>query len=336
MTAVATHRSTAGTHQRGFTITELLVVIGIIVLLVGILLPTLGKVNQRAKRTQTATIIEDFVKACESFRQEFGRLPGLVPEDVLASDPKISTTENVLLELMGGGISEDHPLYNAPQYSGWQVITFGSGNAQFRIRVNSSAVGLGPNIGGKQYTPFFAPREEDICFVDGQIGWDGQPEEIGSDTANRLPDLCDAWGQPILVLTAIRSVGNLVGEAGGGSAPRTQFLMDGIYPYLYSDALGELKQSQADSILRVTTGLTRQKTLGQIIRHPGLGNATQPESGTPKGQIVAISAGEDGIYFSRYDGPGTPAAPVYNIISGTYGKPQVVEQYNDVLGFGGG
>ncbi len=336
MTAVATNRSTAGTDQRGFTITELLVVIGIIVVLVGILLPALGKVNQRAKRTQTASTMEDFVKACESFRQEFGYLPGLVPEEILAADPKISGTENVLLHLMGGGISEDHPLFNAPQYSGWQVITFGSGNSQFRIRVNSSEVGKGPNIGGKQYTPFFTPREADICFCDGQIGWDGQPEQIGSDTTNRLPDLCDAWGMPILTLKAVRSVGNLVGEANGGSAPRTQFLMDPIYPYLNSDSLGEFGQSQAESILRTTTGLARHKTLAQIIRAPALGSPTQPESGTPKGSIVVISPGPDGIFFSRLDGPGSPTVPVINIVSGTYGSPEVVDRYDDIRAFGGG
>jgi hypothetical protein len=161
-------------------------------------------------------------------------------------------------------------------------------------------------------------------------------EDASTAPGDRLPDLVDAWGQPILYMRAIRGVGNLVGEANGSAPPRTQFVFDPILPYLNSDSLGELGKSQIDSIIRVNNGNNRSRTVAQIIRHPGLGTPTLPETGTAKGQIVVISAGKDGVYFSRYDGPGSPAAPVTNILNGTYGKPQVVEQYDDIIVFGGG
>ena len=54
----------------GFTLVELLVVIGIIVLLIGILLPALGRASAKARQTTTRTTMNEFAKACESFHQE--------------------------------------------------------------------------------------------------------------------------------------------------------------------------------------------------------------------------------------------------------------------------
>ena len=65
---------------RAFTITELLVVVGIIVLLIGLLLPALGRVRQKARVTQTSSTLEEFAKACDAFNQQFGYYPGVVPE----------------------------------------------------------------------------------------------------------------------------------------------------------------------------------------------------------------------------------------------------------------
>ncbi len=325
-----------GSRRRAFTITELLVVIGIIILLIGILLPALARVNQRARGAKTTSIMEEFSKACETFRQEFGFYPGLVPEEILASDPRISSTENALLHLMGGGIRPDDPLFNnppaAPDGTAWETISIGSGANAYQIKVNRYFIGRGPRVGGKEYPPFFSPRGDEIAAASGQVDPEGALDSLN------LPDLIDAWGQPILYVRSIRNVGELVGSVNPGQSanpPRTQFYINGIYPYLNSEQLGELGKSQLDSIIRINTS-QRNATLAQIIRHPAMGTATAPQTGSPKGQFVLISPGPDGIFFSRYDGPGTPNAPVTNIVSGANGKPQVVEQYDDLMVFGGG
>lgn len=49
-----------------------------------------------------------------------------------------------------------------------------------------------------------------------------------------------------------------------------------------------------------------------------------------------MSSGADGVYFSQYDGPGTQVAPQTNIRSGSYVKPGIVGDYDDVVVFTGG
>ena len=70
--------------RRGFTMTELVVVIGVIAVLAGILLAAMGGVRRKALATTTLSTMTEFSKACDAFQLEHGRYPGVVPENVLA------------------------------------------------------------------------------------------------------------------------------------------------------------------------------------------------------------------------------------------------------------
>src|SRR5574337_943431 len=62
-------------RRAGFTLTELLVVIGIILLLLGLLLPALSIVKRHAVRTKCITLIHQVDAACDIYRNLNGAYP---------------------------------------------------------------------------------------------------------------------------------------------------------------------------------------------------------------------------------------------------------------------
>jgi prepilin-type N-terminal cleavage/methylation domain-containing protein len=320
-------------RRRGFTITELLVVIGVIVLLVALLLVALDTVQDRAKTLKTQTRMEGFGRACDSFQIDQGFYPGVVPEEILANDPQISGTENAILHLMGGFVrEEDDPVYYA-SYGG-DEISFNIPNAggTYRIKVDLSALGEGPIVDGQPHTAYYTPGPGELGIAAGQWAPGGVPDMD-------LPDLIDAWGQPIGYIRQVRSIGPLTPASGDSRQP--QFYGEGLQPYTRSTALGEygLNQTSSNGNLDYSIfngGADPNETLAQILRHPAMGAwGTQGNAfaGSPRGAYYLFSPGIDGIFFSRKDGPGTPSNPIDDI---TLMTPKVVEEYDDVVVAGGG
>ncbi len=310
-------------RSRGFSMTELLVVISIIVILAGVLLVAMKGVRRRALYTQTESAMDTFVGSCNAFYMEQQRYPGILPESKLevAANPRISGTENAILEMNGGAVRGDDPVYNSPLLDSWVVIDI-DGSPTGKIKVNLDAIGEGPRINGTPYDPYFPGR------VEAAQGQENEPSFAGD---RHIPDLLDAWGQPIIYVRQARPSGPLAGPA--SSTP--QFLMGGMVPYLASESLGEMHKDQTHnsngSILNHAS--VPNAAFAQLIRHPAFGEPLQPLQGTARGAIVLFSAGPDGIYFSRQDGPGTNQNPVDDIDAQ---NPTVVDEYDDIRRFGGG
>ncbi len=353
-------------QRRGFTLIEILVVVGIIALLIGILLPALSKVQEKAKVTQTMGLMQEFSKACDAFQQEFGRYPGLVPEEILANDPQISGTENALLELMGGGVRKNdvnNDLYTTNTAIGfagadWKELTFKTDNLapndKFYVKINLGKMGEGPRINGKQYPPFFSPKASELRPVVGQMHSEAGVRTTGESLAGKIPDLVDSWGNPIIFLRAARNVGPLA----GCEDDRAQFLVldDGFKmygsmdPYLGSNSLGDMSLPQAkasDATAQsnytlfedASTPSEKKKLLAQFLRHPSFGDPDKPLSGTARGKYVLISAGKDGVYLGRTDGLGNKETPT--VATGTNGvltKEGLsgLDNWDDIRLFGGG
>ena len=329
-----TSASVAPRQPRAFSLTELLVVIGIIVLLVGILLVALGKVKGKADRTKTEALMNQFVNACTQFQAENGRFPGIIPDNVLLDPanftgglPLLSSTENALLDLAGGArVLAPTDTAGSPaevaftNYGGFQFNIGGSG---WQIKIDPTRIGDGPLVDGKPRSPYFTPGPTDLARAKYPPA---VPDPSATNNPHALvPDLVDAWGQPIIYLRQLRERGPLVADFAASPAP--QFLFAGTRPYLMSDELGELSQNQGSSILR--SAPNPNATLAKLLVHPAIANQA-------RGGLCLISAGQDGIFFSRTDGPGSQSTPVDDIVSaGPNSNPNVVDSYDDVRVFGG-
>lgn len=337
------------TRLSGFSLVELMVVISIIAILVGLLLVALGRVRTAASITRTQNTMRQFAAACDQFQQEYGRYPGVIPEAVLAIIPNnpISTTENALLELMGGYRVLKPGEENIPaikdDYDAYIGTVIGMGGTGWRLKIDPDRIGEGPFIDGKANGPFLAPDENSFGKVAGQaLGASFNPLE--------LPDLLDDWGQPIIYLRRLRSRGPLVSD---DPNDLPQFLIAGLDGYLKSGqssaypGLGELGQNQiynsssnpGGSILTDTISKFKEN-YAYLIRHAALGSsdlADVMETSTARGAYVLFSAGPDGIFFSAQDGPGAPGDEVTELGGNPDINPdRAVDEYDDIRIFGGG
>src|SRR5689334_22609027 len=68
--------------QKAFTLLELTVVIAIIVILAGLLVPTVQSILERAKKVQAKNDLSQIVTAVNAFYTEYGRYPTTATTDV--------------------------------------------------------------------------------------------------------------------------------------------------------------------------------------------------------------------------------------------------------------
>lgn len=346
----------AARARGGFTMTELMVVIGIIAVLAGLLLVAMKGVRARALFTKTQSVMQQFRSACDSFQMEHARYPGIIPESVFADAsvnpvPPISGMENALLDLMGGAYVYNQYLAPDPDFASLPLdpaLTFGSTDWQLRADIN--AIGEGPLINGTRYAPYFTPDDATLQAVRGQVGVGGGSPPKFNGNERELPDLIDAWGQPIIYVRAARASGPLVDD---GTSALPQFSRTTMMPYLESDSLGPFGRNQkydpgsnkGGSILNGPNGSESDLMFGQIIRHPAFSSSSiatdhvNVYNGTPRGGYVLFSAGPDGIFFSAADGPGSLQEPVggsdYDLDDFLGDGHEAVSAFDDLRVFGG-
>lgn len=91
-------------HRKGFTLVELLVVIVIIVTLMAVLVPTVGKVQKRAVKLKAKNSLTTLVSSVDAYYNTYNILPAN-SKSAPSEDTEVETTEPIMSVL--AGINED-------------------------------------------------------------------------------------------------------------------------------------------------------------------------------------------------------------------------------------
>ncbi len=325
-------------NRRAFTLVELLVVIALIGVLAGILLVAVGSATNSAQRSRTMATMNSVSAAIDGFVLEHGQLPGLIPAHLLGEGDVLSQSQNVVLHLTGGArtyatyvngageevaldpaaLAEYERFRDLPGTAPVELTPISDGDLTYYVIYKSERFGEGPWIKGRPYPPYLAPKDDEVRFPDVSPGT-YDPLTSGH---NDLPDVVDAWGQPLLIFTRQRGNGPLITEHDHGDDDDThtaQFHQEGMCVYAAAATLGdkEARQRQEDMSTGGKIGSRlagadeggaadgeREHWLYLMLAHPTFTtlNASTFE-GQPAGAYLLLSAGEDGIYLSHQDGP---------------------------------
>ncbi len=300
--------------SRGFSLIELLVVIVIIVIVISLLLPAIGGAQDIAKAATTRMTIKEFGNAVEGYRQDHsGFRPGVFSEEQMGSSENadvygFTAQENIMLDLAGGVVEDDG--------SGGGVLkTFGptqrahDENAEMERFVREDRIGT-EYAGNPGY---FQPKAKFFQAQTRPEGQFGSGAGLGQDEAN-IPDLIDAWGNPLLVWVedgqappVVDDIDQFAGE--DSDSDPALFYWASNAGYLKATELGRSGKNQtrntrdpysliggnARNIVKSITGLLGNA--GSPLQSLDASSLDELIPATSRGEIVVQSAGTNGLYL---------------------------------------
>jgi prepilin-type N-terminal cleavage/methylation domain-containing protein len=301
----------------GFTLTEMLVVMSIIVLLMGLLIVGISKARRQALITAQKLDFEVLTTALQAYKADFRDYP----RNAFASDPTAATANNIgvlAASLVGPGPLQgpisSPAVTNTPPYAG-----DGADGPGFRTQLNLDPVTGLPNKTGKVWGPYM-PADR------FQIQWVSATSATG--IAYQYPILLDHWGNPIEYFPKYRNLkysnatgtvtpppllGNCAATTGGNGPPFPGAVFD-VRDYVPMQTAG-----MQDLLSPVSGGVFNASAFAYQNYGPTeavlfmLGDDENPidntieggDSAAFDGDFLLISAGPDGVWAgtpgSQYD-----------------------------------
>jgi prepilin-type N-terminal cleavage/methylation domain-containing protein len=170
----------------GFTLTELLVVIGIIAILIGLLLPVVNRVRRIAYVADTENEISQISNACNQYYSTFHAYPGPLSNDQTAGNGGTIVNPNpITMEIYTstGGAAPTYTTLSSPWPTKWYVT--GAENLVLGL-MGGLRIDPGPPTGVAVGTLAFAPAEVGLGPLNLSPSFPGRTPSFFSTGSNYL------------------------------------------------------------------------------------------------------------------------------------------------------
>lgn len=273
----------------GFSLVELLIVIAIIALLLGILLPAIGLVRNKAKAARAEAQLHDLGNAARSYQQDFGAYPGYLPETTISENTwnEFPCADNMAVAMLGG-------------------VESGGSYTIEGTPIDPGQVGSGPlTESGRRLDPYYPVETGELHVATGDYG-----------TANPVPDIIDPInGMPVLYMRSVgggtQPVGirlsnggtyHLVGQLWYTRKSNLQ-TNDEAFDQTTESLLGNAAQASADAATNLAWLVVDKNAASTDLSNGPNGGEDIARQG-----FVLLSAGPDGIYMNKEANGGNQAA----------------------------
>ena len=277
-------------QRRGFTLVELLVVIGIIAVLLAILVPVVNKVRISVHNANTKNMLTQVSGAIQQYHNDYQAYPGptpaqayqtTVPAGIVMVVAKMTSSEDLTLALVGGT----------------SVTAFGP---PLVLAFDKNLVGQGPvslnKLNPGQKKAYMAYRKEE--FSNGQLSAEPGYQYV-IDTP--VPELMDTYAdrRPILYLRA-NSAKQGVDESklvSNGYKADTHYNLFGVLGYANRSAL----PADQEPLAKVNPGTVPVTDPDVIKAFKSPFSTSTVVTAKNAGSYMLISAGPDRKYMTDDD-----------------------------------